>query len=753
MNLQDFNVCDKKDEQFLNLINNISQNLEQNIDLIDDDETFQFFSKVNNINTHINSVKKRARLLKIGIIGAVKAGKSSFLNALIFNGEQILPKAPTPMTAALTKIMYSEIPQAKIVFYKSYDWKNIENQALKYKNELKRAIAEEENKYKNIKNLGPYEKVVVDKKIIENRVRNKIGSNIVASYELISMVKANNIQPEIYLDKEEIIQGEKNESDRKYIDKLYDYVGATGKYTPLVNYIELSISNKLLKGFEIIDTPGLNDPIQSRSEATKRYLAACDVVLLVSPVGQFLTYNDMALLTKKFTEESIPYAYIIGSQLDNGVLQYNRNEKSFQKAYSQSVKIYRNQAKNELENVSHNISSPFIDQLKKSLPPEFVSSMMFNIAKKLELGEELNEEEKHIKEQYQKRFIDFNKVIEGIDDYYDFANINGVKERVYEEIKKNKEVIIDKKIKEFTSSQAVDLLSRLEKINIISKMNLDNLQNGDFNELEKKLNILNSRLDSMRYDIANLFERQAIDSNRIIQDIKIKIGDDIDKYSDFKIRKETETKFRKEGGFFGFFQKSVQYSVEHSVADASEVLKNVLKFGISGQKKINEELRRLIDIEALKDNVKKTVIKAFDLSNTEFHPNEILIPLDTLCSKITIHDVSIDFMAQVEKEVYDVFPDGRVRDSDIHRLNVLQEKENRYILNLLINALDKTQLDIQKSMQLEASSFVDKIIEKMSKNIENTKKQLKNREENIKKYENLIANINKYKIEISEYKE
>lgn len=40
------------------------------------------------------------RLLRIGIIGQIKRGKSSFLNSLLFKGQDILPKAATPMTAA-----------------------------------------------------------------------------------------------------------------------------------------------------------------------------------------------------------------------------------------------------------------------------------------------------------------------------------------------------------------------------------------------------------------------------------------------------------------------------------------------------------------------------------------------------------------------------------------------------------------------------------------------------------------------------
>lgn len=43
--------------------------------------------------------------LTIGVIGQMKCGKSTFLNAFIFEDE-VLPAATTPMTAALSVITY-----------------------------------------------------------------------------------------------------------------------------------------------------------------------------------------------------------------------------------------------------------------------------------------------------------------------------------------------------------------------------------------------------------------------------------------------------------------------------------------------------------------------------------------------------------------------------------------------------------------------------------------------------------------------
>ena len=52
-----------------------------------------------NLDKAFSQLVEENRLLQIGVVGRVKAGKSSLLNALIFDGHAILPRAATPMTA------------------------------------------------------------------------------------------------------------------------------------------------------------------------------------------------------------------------------------------------------------------------------------------------------------------------------------------------------------------------------------------------------------------------------------------------------------------------------------------------------------------------------------------------------------------------------------------------------------------------------------------------------------------------------
>ena len=51
---------------------------------------------------------------------------------------------------------------------------------------------------------------------------------------------------------------------------------------PYTKAVQISLNNPNLKDLEVIDTPGVNDPIASREERTKALLKDCDVVFIIS---------------------------------------------------------------------------------------------------------------------------------------------------------------------------------------------------------------------------------------------------------------------------------------------------------------------------------------------------------------------------------------------------------------------------------------------------------------------------------------
>lgn len=71
-------------------------------------------------------------------MGRVKAGKSSLLNALLFHGESLLPKAATPKTATLTSLSHGETLAAEVEFFSDEDFANIQAKNEEYETERER---------------------------------------------------------------------------------------------------------------------------------------------------------------------------------------------------------------------------------------------------------------------------------------------------------------------------------------------------------------------------------------------------------------------------------------------------------------------------------------------------------------------------------------------------------------------------------------------------------------------------------------
>ena len=269
----------EKAADFFEAVKNISVGLESGKELLTNQYISEFQDMESKMRDNINSIMEEKRTMKIGIVGEVKAGKSSFLNALLFDGEDVLPKAPTPMTAALTKISYSETPVTKIHFYNNSDWSAVEEKDRRYKEMVERDYAKYTERLEKRKMAGIEGKISADIKSLnkmsyeefEKKQRKNYPVAEYSCHELIEMTQSNGIDVYKYLSDEPKIISSKDAAGG-YMNELQDYVGSKGRFTPIVKYTEIQLNNDMLKGIEVIDTPGMNDPIISRSFVTKDFL-------------------------------------------------------------------------------------------------------------------------------------------------------------------------------------------------------------------------------------------------------------------------------------------------------------------------------------------------------------------------------------------------------------------------------------------------------------------------------------------------
>lgn len=716
---------------------NIVEGLGQFQDCYSIDLYLEFKERLEGLKGKVEQSLQEGRALKIGIVGEVKAGKSSFLNALLFRGNNVLPQASTPMTAALTKISYGETPSAKIEFYNEKDWENIEALAGEYD----KLVDEQYNNYlQKQEKLRNSLKPPVIKTKEELLPTFQIPDNLKGCKELVTMFHTSKEDLHNYL-------GTKKEVSIDDVKTgLDNYIGANGSFTPIVKHVELKINEEILQDFEIVDTPGLNDPIVSRCMVTRKFLSECDVVFLLSYTGQFLTQEDIGFMCKTLPNEGVKEIIIVGSKFDSGLLDDNKS-KDLRTALTASKYRYDEQAR---ENIKRMIAvSPNKERLYKiqeSLPPKYVSSYLYGAALAKKSGKPYSLEQEHMIKRFKAQFPDF------VDDAGFLAGLSGISD-IHKKnllpLKEEKKRIIDEKNENLLNDNKLKLLSLLGDITEQAKSNKESLAHSDKQQLEKKLDTVQRGLNSVRRDVKSVIEGIAIDIEKELLRLKNEMEAEVSNHTDISVSSSTESKLRsyKEGWIF----KTTKYYTEtitNHEADVSDVVDNIRQYIVESKRIANLCLEKSVDSHVIEQKLKEIILSGFDMSDTSFDEKEILVPLSLLVKKIKVSNITIDTDSYVE-QVAGQFPYG-AKNSEIHRLKIAQTKVLGNICKQLQEEIDECLRKIKVELAYQADTFVDTLNEKLMQNIENIKHQIQNKEESLLRYEVLLNQLGDYKLQIKE---
>lgn len=737
---------DKNCEEFIRKIDDIAIKIRDGGNFVNPEYIHDFVDKVRRAKQHAEDIVETNRDLKIGIVGQVKAGKSSFLNALIFDGKDILPKAATPMTAALTKISYSENPCAKVVFYTAKDWGVIEENSRLYDEEYRRLeinLKERRKSSRSVIDIGEYKLTPAD---IQN-IKNQIPTQYRSCKELTDMAKKS-LDIMSKLDSEESISVSNLQYD------LEQYVGANGKYTPIVKWIEIEFDNELLKGFEIIDTPGLGDPIASRSEKTKEFLMTCDLVFILSPTPQFMSKEDISLIVKTLPGESINHAVLVGSKFDSAMIDDSaRGRQSLGAVAQRTMKKLNDSAKSVItaskkteKSHSHSLVLSRIEeeinrQISEDKSLYYISSILYNASRRISNGEPLDEMEEHVLTQMLDRFDGMKRDANFL---RELAGIDRLHDREFEKIRKEKENIIAERSKEFVRSQISFFIELINTIQMETEQMLRLTETSDLNVLEKKLAACQSALISMRRDIQNEFERCAVDTKKYIIDIANQIRARADDYIDIRISEgqESETRYREES-FLIFFTKKVPYEVTifYKTANVGDVIQNLQKYITNSEKNIAEGLKMAVNINDIRNRIKNVVLRAFQKADTEFDENDVLGPVELVLSKLTVPNFSVVDARKYSNMILSEFPSTQVRDTEIADLELQQTQVLYEIADDITRAMETKANEIAAKLKEQSNFFTDDVKKSIENRSERLKKNLQDKRGSIENYKEFLARV------------
>ncbi len=467
----------------------------------------------------LKEMQAEDRDLKVGIIGRVKAGKSSLLNALIFEGVEVLPKAATPMTASLTILKYAKTLSAEVEFYSPKDIAELENEHERYVREFNRIVDEEVKKQKEkqslanrakegIKSLSnklsrnknpeaaPKERVLSDEEIVkraERIAKDKLKGDekLVLSYDQCEKMKKSGSLNTKNLDSR--IQAN---SLQELNQKLLQFVGADGKYMPYTKAVQISLNNPNLKDLEVIDTPGVNDPIASREERTKALLKDCDVVFIVSPSGQFLTDSDMDLFDRVSNKEGLQEIYFVASQADSAVGSMSEVKKSNQHlptAFENAQKALSSQLNSIMGALIENYPNQreiFEKAIKNGVI--LASGVCFSMYKDFknqaswernQKTEEYHNALRNLKDAYPDAFSSDDKSKESL---LFLSNMGAIEERL-KKAAKEKEKIISQKWQDYAQSQAKNLHSLIVQLLQDLEEEKKRVKNADISAIKEQI--------------------------------------------------------------------------------------------------------------------------------------------------------------------------------------------------------------------------------------------------------------------------
>ncbi len=202
----------------------------------------ELFNIAKTLDTNLLAAQEEGRNLRIAIVGQMKAGKSSFLNALLFPVD-VLPKAATPMTAALTRISYAEKPYAEIEFYSVDDWNGIAQSANEYHAQyqaIEQQLSQQQQEntpkslFGNMKKIVPNKPIIIDPAMIQSQISEELRS----CRELVDMAQQLNLKQ--YLGTTKRIEAT---SLQELANELKNYVGSQGKFTAITKMFSIYIDD------------------------------------------------------------------------------------------------------------------------------------------------------------------------------------------------------------------------------------------------------------------------------------------------------------------------------------------------------------------------------------------------------------------------------------------------------------------------------------------------------------------------------
>lgn len=554
------------------MVENIFQNISEQKERLKQYSNAAFSNGWISEETHKSIINKLDNdVLTLGVVGQIKAGKSTFLNSILF-GQQVLPVADSPMTASLSIITYGDKKCISAEFYTKEEWDEL---------------------------------VLLSSRVVDPEFDDESSiSRIQSAKELVA--KASLINENL-----DVLWGTNKEDT---FDSLIDYVGAEGRYTPITKLVRIQYPVEWLKGVEIVDTPGLNDPVASREARTQEFLKNADAVILLLAANRAFDATDSAILFDKIQNVGIGKVIIAVNKYD---LTYESGESIEQKTIS---------VKNEINKECIKHRDSYISDMVRNLEPHLLAADMALLS---QLPMETISSNKSLKFYWDRYCKIFG--VSSQKELYEKSRVNALLENVKHVIGTSKNEILFKKPINLISQAGELAKNNLEKQIADNSLLLESLSVPDY-ELEDRLNgikkvqrrmdrLISTSSDELEDQLNEEIEKARRTINRKIDAAK----DDCDRIIDSEKKRNIARKCEDR------IKRLLDRDLSYIQSDVEKSLRGIVKDYTDNFVSDSEEhLRRyLSDYDDLLEELKNAITHSLKSNENEMSDNAFEDQQDT----------------------------------------------------------------------------------------------------------------------------
>ena len=352
------------------------------------------------------------------------------------------------MTAALSVVTYGETARIEVEFYSKEDWK---------------------------------EQVKLSQQQLDENSYDEFNLRIKSAKELVrySTRLGNSL--------DSLLGTRKQDS----LENLEDYVGSKGKFVSIVKLVKIYYPLEYLKGVEIVDTPGFNDPIQSREARTSEFLKTADAVVMLIYAGKPFDLEDKSILFNNVRKCGIGKVVIGVNKYD---IPYGQGD---------SMEKIAQDVRNAIRESAVEFKDYTIDEIVQSANPIPFSAEMalisqYPMSKILENNEH--------RTMWERCAVRDNRLFDNITtpkQLYELSNVKELNDSIMHLITQDKTLIRLKKIESVIVEKGNDILAQTIK-DLEHKKHTLRLLNTPNEELEDMLHDLSTAKRTITRKIENL---------------------------------------------------------------------------------------------------------------------------------------------------------------------------------------------------------------------------------------------------------